>query len=292
MELRHLRYFIAVAEEQSFTKAAERLFIAQPPLSRQIKQLEEELELELFRRKSRGIELTEAGQYFLSKSRQILATLDTVVNDTRRVAAHEKRVFSVGFVPSVFIGELPQMVRRLRDQGKTEVMLHDLKTREQIEALKSGKIDIGFGRIFFDDPLIHQRVLYREPLLAAMPASHTAKRGPISMHTLSSTPMIVYPATRGPNFAERVEAMFSERGLKAKIVHQVNDVQTALALVASGMGCTLVPERWAKLHSSGVDYQSVSDEDVNMPVIVSRRKGDESRSQMQIIDETLSRHWP
>ena len=135
MELRHLRYFLAVAEQLNLTRAAEKLFIAQPPLSRAIKQLEEEIGVQLFIRKPRGLELTTGGRYFLEQARQILNKVTTTIEDTRRIAQHSKTVFSIGFVPSVFYGQLPSMVRRLRRNKNLEIILHELKTREQVDGI-------------------------------------------------------------------------------------------------------------------------------------------------------------
>ena len=129
MELRHLRYFVAVAEAGNLTRAAEKLFIAQPPLTRAIKQLEEEVGVELFIRKPRGLELTTGGEYFLEQAKQVLDKVNATVDDTRRIARHRKTLFSIGFVPSVFYGQLPLMVRRLRQNKNLEIVLHELKSR-------------------------------------------------------------------------------------------------------------------------------------------------------------------
>src|SRR5690554_8230250 len=188
MELRHLRYFIAVAEAGNLTRAAEQLFIAQPPLTRAIKQLEEEMGVELFVRKPRGLELTPGGEYFLEQAQQVLDKLAASVEDTRRIAKHRKTLFSIGFVPSVFYGQLPLMVRRLRENKNLEIMLHELKTREQVEALKAGKIDIGFGRLSIQDPDVEQEILFDEPMIAAVPASHPLTGHPPSMKELSEVP--------------------------------------------------------------------------------------------------------
>ena len=155
MELRHLRYFVAVAEAGNLTRAAEKLFIAQPPLTRAIKQLEQEVGVELFIRKPRGLELTTGGEYFLEQAKQVLDKVNATVDDTRRIAQHRKTLFSIGFVPSVFYGQLPLMVRRLRQNKNLEIVLHELKTREQVEALKVGRIDIGFGRLNIQDCLLY-----------------------------------------------------------------------------------------------------------------------------------------
>ncbi len=288
MELRHLRYFCVVASELNLTRAAEKLHIAQPPLTRQIKQLEEEIGAQLFVRKPRGLELTEAGQYFLAKAKLILDKVSATVEDTRRIAKHGKAVFSIGFVPSVFHGELPQMVRRLRKNKNLEIVLQDLKTREQVDALKSGKIDIGFGRLFIDDPDVDQELLYNEPLLAALPAAHPLTRKSLSMQALSALPLISFPAGNGPNFSDIVLGLFYQRGLSVNVIQQVNDVQTALSLVASDMGFTLVPERVRRLHSEGIEYVALEDGSISTPVIASRRRGEEPNSIMRLANTILA----
>jgi len=288
MELRHLRYFCVVAEELNLTRAAEKLFIAQPPLTRQIKQIEEEIGAALFIRKPRGLELTQAGLYFKDQARQILDKVDTVIADTRRIAEHGKTVFSIGFVPSVFYGQLPLMVRRLRKNKNLEIMLYELKTREQIEALKTGKIDIGFGRLSIDDPDIEQQLLFNEPVLAAVPSSHPISHSNPTMTALSEVPMITFPAGRGPNFSDISQGLFHSRGLSIQVVQQVNDVQTALSLVASEMGFTLVPEQVKRLTRENVSFVSISDDSLTVPVVTSRRRGEAPNSVMRLANTILA----
>src|SRR5262249_38092790 len=147
MELRHLRYFVAVAEECNFTKAAKRLHIAQPPLSRQIQQLEETLGVQLFERNSRPMKLTETGRFFYSHAVQLLAHTAEVEAMTRRVGKID-RSLSVGFVGSTLYGMLPKIIRRFRGENSTvELSLVEMSTMDQIRALKEGRIDVGFGRI-------------------------------------------------------------------------------------------------------------------------------------------------
>ncbi|MCG7200630.1 LysR family transcriptional regulator [Marinobacter pelagius] len=288
MELRHLRYFVAVAEEGNLTRAADKLFIAQPPLTRAIKQLEEEIGVELFIRKPRGLELTTGGEYFLEQARQILDKVSATVDDTRRIAQHRKTLFSIGFVPSVFYGQLPLMVRRLRQNKNLEIVLHELKTREQVEALKSGKIDIGFGRLRIEDPDVEQENLFDEPIIAALPAKHPLTRHPPSMKELSEWPMVAFPSGPGPNFADITQGLFHRRGLKIHVVQQVNDLQTALSLVASDMGFTLVPEQVRRLHREGVEYMPLEDSSISTPVIASRRRGENPNAVMRLANTILA----
>ncbi|MCK7549517.1 LysR family transcriptional regulator [Marinobacter koreensis] len=288
MELRHLRYFVAVAEEQNLTRAAQKLFIAQPPLTRAIKQLEEEIGVDLFIRKPRGLELTTGGEYFLEQARQILDKVTATVGDTRRIAEHRKTVFSIGFVPSVFYGQLPLMVRRLRQNKNLEIVLHELKTREQVEALKSGKIDIGFGRLMIEDPDVEQENLFDEPMIAAVPAAHPLTRHPPSMKELSDVPMITFPSGPGPNFSDITQGLFHRRGLRVHVIQQVNDLQTALSLVASDMGFTLVPEQVRRLQREGVEYLPLEDDNITTPVIASRRRGENPNAVMRLTNTILT----
>lgn len=282
MELRHLRYFVAVAEEKSLTKAAAKLYIAQPPLSRQIKELEEMVGVPLFIRRPRGMELTSGGEYFLEQARQILHKVDTAISDTRHISQNRKTLFSIGFVPSIFYSQLPLMVRRLRSNKNLEIMLYELKTREQIEALKAGKIDIGLGRVRIDDPDVEQVLLFDEPLLAAVPAGHELTRHPPTMAELAEHSMVAFPASAGPNFADLTLNLFHQKGLKVNVVQQVNDIQTALALVASEMGFTLVPEQVRSLHRDGVQYMPLADDNITTPVIMSRRRGENPNAVMRL----------
>ncbi|MFD1007213.1 LysR family transcriptional regulator [Oceanisphaera ostreae] len=288
MELRHLRYFVVVAQELNLTRAAEKLFIAQPPLTRQIKQLEEELEVQLFIRKPRGLELTPGGQYFLQQAEGILDKLNTSIEGTRQVAQHRKRVFSIGFVPSVFYGQMPLIVRRLRRNKHLEVVLHDLKAREQVKALKSGKIDIGFGRIAIEDPDVQQEVLFNEPLVAALPAGHPLLRQQPTMQQLAEVPCVTFPAGSGPNFSDMTLGLFHRRGLKVQVIQQVNDLQTALSLVASDMGFALVPEQVKELRREGVEFVTVADESITTPVVVSRRRGENPNAVMRLVNTILA----
>ncbi len=288
MELRHLRYFVAVGEEGNLTRAAERLFIAQPPLTRAMQQLEEEIGVELFIRKPRGLELTSGGEYFLGQARQVLDKVSAVVEDTRRIAQHRKTIFSIGFVPSVFYGQLPLMVRRLRQNKNLEIVLHELKTREQVEALKAGKIDIGFGRLRIDDPDVEQENLFDEPIIAAIPAGHQLTRHSPSMKELAEWPMVTFPSGPGPNFADITQGLFHRRGLKVHVSQQVNDLQTALSLVASDMGFTLVPEQVRKLNREGVEFMPLEDNNITTPVIASRRRGENPNAVMRLANTILA----
>ena len=288
MELRHLRYFIVVAQELNMTRAAEKLFISQPPLTRQIKQLEEELGVQLFIRKPRGLELTQSGLYFLQQADAILEKVNATIEGTRQVAQHHKSVLSIGFVPSVFYEELPLIVRRLRRNKNLEVVLHDLKAQEQIEALKSGRIDISFGRIKIEDPDVQQEVLFSEPLIVALPSGHPLSNQQPTLQQLSKLPLITFPASSSPNFADMLMGVFYRQGLKVQVIQQVHDLQTALSLVASDMGFSLVPEQVRNLRREGVEFVTLADKSIETPLLASRRRGEQPNAIMRLLNTILA----
>ena len=167
MELRHLRYFVTVATERSFSRASEKLHIAQPPLSRQIQQLEEELGSQLLHR-GRPITLTESGRYLFEQALQILQRTDEMGAMTRRIGAGKKRQFGIGFVASTLYSTLPELIRSFRTRAPdVEIVLSELTTLEQVAALKQGRIDIGFGRLLFNDDAVSRHVLHEEKLSVA-----------------------------------------------------------------------------------------------------------------------------
>ena len=278
MELRHLRYFIAVAEEKNFTRAAERLCIAQPPLSRQMQQLEEELGISLFARGSRPLKLTEAGNFFYAHAQQILSKTAELKSMTQRVG-HIERTMSIGFVASTLYGMLPKIIRRFRHQyNLIELNLHEMTTMQQIQALKDGTIDVGFGRIRHQDPNVRRIVLREERLMVAVPAGHplTQAGTPVSLKDLISEKLIIFPKAPRPSFADQVLEAFRDRGLIPEKVLEVRELQIAIGLVAAGEGIAIVPNSLYGLQRSDVEYVELNEHNVVSPIIMSVRMLDQS----------------
>ncbi|WCD83248.1 LysR family transcriptional regulator [Pseudomonas sp. TUM22785] len=275
MELRHLRYFQALAETLNFTRAAERLHIAQPPLSRQIQQLEEELGVTLLER-GRPLRLTEAGRFFHEHSSALLEQLAKVCDNTRRIGQGEKTWLGIGFAPSTLYGVLPELIRRLRSDAELELGLNEMTTLQQVEALKAGRIDIGFGRIHIEDPAIHQEVLTLDPLVAALPAGHPLLAAPASLEALAREPFVLYPGNPRPSYADHVLALFATHGLQIRVVQWTNELQTAIGLVAAGIGITLVPASVQLQHRDDIGYTRLLEGNATSPIIISRRVGDTS----------------
>ncbi len=274
MELRHLRYFCVVAEELNLTRAAARLHMAQPPLSRQIKQLEDEVGVKLFDRGPRGMRLTTTGQFFYEHTLQILEKIDTTVQAARRMARSQRVMFGIGFVASVFYGQLPLLVRGLRQKDNVELSLAELTTVQQVQALKAGRIDIGFGRLRIDDPDVEQEVLFDEPLMAAVPCGHPLEGTTPTLAELADYPLILFPAKPRPSLADTVLGLFRRQGLKVEVVQEANELQTALGLVASEIGITLVPEQVRRVRRDGISFIYLADKSLTSPVLCSRRRGE------------------
>lgn len=295
MDLRHLRYFVAVADEQNFTRAAEKLHISQPPLSRQIQDLEEELGLPLFERGSRPLKLTEGGRFFYGHATRLLEQAAQAIRTTKRIAQMQRRLV-IGFVPSTIYGALPRLVRLFRAaQPQTELALVEMSSVEQIEALKNGRIDVGFGRVRLDDPSVKREILREEPLVAAIPMEHelATERGPLSLTEIAKHDHLVYPRNPRPSYADQVLTLFRDMGLEPRAVHEVQELQTALGLVASGMGLCLVPASANRMRPDEVVYRPVAEAKAVSPIIMSTRLQDQSTDLVllrSLIDE-IYREW-
>lgn len=287
MELRHLRYFVAVARERSFTRAAAALAIAQPPLSRQIQDLEAELGVVLVERACRPLQLTEAGRVLHEQAVQVLERVDELRAVVGRLRHAARDVFGVGFVASTLYGRLPEVIRAYRAaRPGVALTLLELTTLEQVAALKEGRIDVGFGRIPLDDPAIAQTLLRNERLVAALPPGHPAleRDGPLALADLVGGGIIVYPKAPRPSYADQVLALLRDRGLRPAVVHEVRELQTALGLVAAEVGVCLVPAAVERLRRDNVRYRPLAETGLVSPVFMTVRRGEASPETALVLD--------
>ncbi|HEY4074001.1 MAG TPA: LysR family transcriptional regulator [Herbaspirillum sp.] len=278
MELRHLKYFNIVARELSFSRAAEILHIAQPPLSRQIRQLEELIGAELISRDSRPISLTPAGKFFYEQSIQMLARMDEMEVRTKSIAQGQQQWFSIGFVPSALYGFLPDLIKRFRSNNPNiEIGFSELTTTQQVAALKSGKIDVGFGRLNIIDPDIVCQTMLEEPLVAVLPVGHALlQKAKVTLAQLAEENFILYPARSRPSYADQVLQIFTDKNLMPTILKDANEMQTAIGLVAAGVGVTLVPQSVQGLKRDDIQYRPLANKGVFSPVIMNFRANDQS----------------
>lgn len=288
MELRHLKYFIAVVEEQSFTKASERLFIAQPPLSRQIQNLEDELGLALLERGSRPVRPTEAGQFFYHYAKKMLSNMEQMVAMTRRVGQTNQSL-KVGFVGSLLLGLLPQIIYEFRKLlPSVAIELVEMGTLAQVEALKAGQIDVGFGRLKFSDPTIRRILLRNEPLVLAIHEHHSllAHQTGVHLSDIVDEMVLYYPNVGHQTFANYIENLFAEHGLAPKNIKTVSNIQLALGLVASGEGVCIVPQNSRAIHMANLSYLPIMDAGAMSPIFFSYREGDDN-THIQMLLKTI-----
>jgi DNA-binding transcriptional LysR family regulator len=265
MELRHLRYFVAVAEEEHVGRAARRLSISQPPLSRQIHDLEREIGVGLFTRSGRGIRLTEAGRALLEGARATLRRADRAAEDARRAASGAARSISIGFVESTIYGGFPvEVLRRFRrERDDVAVELVPMTSTAQWRALQSG--EIGFGFVYHAPPAelsLASRAIWHDDLVLALPAGHRlARRAKIRLRDLSGEPFVWLPRHVGPTFHDDVVVACRRGGLEMKVVQEAAADDTRLLLVAGGVGATFTIRSSRRTKPHGVVLKDVADLD-------------------------------
>jgi DNA-binding transcriptional LysR family regulator len=260
MELRHLRYFVAVAEEGHVTRAAERLGIQQPPLSQQIHALERELDVQLFRRKPRGVELTPAGRALLDEARAILARADQAVVATKRAAQGETGRLGIGFTSSAsFHPFVPRAIRAFREAHPLVALaLEESGTTELVAALRAQTIDTAFVRSpFGDSPDLIVRPLLEEPMVAALPSGHalSAPGEALPLAALAEETFILYHRPVGPGLHDAIIAACDRAGFSPRIGQEAPRMLSTLSLVAAGLGVTVVPASMSRLEAEGVAYR-------------------------------------
>jgi DNA-binding transcriptional LysR family regulator len=259
-ELNQLRCFTTVAEELHFGRAAVRLHMTQPPLSRQVQLLEQRLGVTLFERTSRSVRLTSAGRGFLADARQILRLAESATLAVRRAARGESGSVTIGFTAASGYGVMPGMIAKWRSRvPDVEVNLREMVTSEQVEALAAGVLDLALLRPHAALEEFDCVRLIREPLVAAVPTSHPLARGrrDPAISDFEGTPFVMYSPIEARYFHELVAAAFATAGVKPDYTQYASQIHSILALVAAGIGAALVPEAATSLHFEGVIFRPV-----------------------------------
>ncbi len=256
IELRQLRYFLAVAEELHFTRAAERLRIAQPPLSRQIQNLEQALGVKLFERTNRRVSLTVAGQTFLEEVRKILQAIEQGIHRTQQVSLGKAGRLKIGFEGSISHDSFLTIVRQFRQQYPgIEIIVREMSSGNQVAALQKGDIDIGAIDPLFATADLTLQLLLKEPLAAAMNRSHPlADRESIRLSELSEDDWVTGQHNGRCGLLRRLLDACSMYGFVPEIRQEANDLQMMLGLIASGLGVTLLPKSVAAIATSDVKF--------------------------------------
>lgn len=258
VELRHLRYFVAVAEERHFGRAARRLGIAQPPLSRQIQTLEGALGVPLFDRSRRKVELTAAGGTLLEHARYIFEAVERATREAQRAARGERGRIAIGYASAFAFSGLPELLRAFRaDYPAVEVGLSELTQQAQIAALRDGQLDVGFVRAPFEEPGLASSLVRREPLVVAVPTDHAAaSRKRLSLEVLKDEPFVCFPRSHGPAYFDFLMRLCNDAGFTPRIVQEGQQLDI-LSLVSAGFGVAIVSESMSRGRRAGVVYRPI-----------------------------------
>lgn len=257
VELRQLRYFVAVAEELHFGRAAARLRMAQPPLSQQIARLERKLGTRLFERTSRRVELTEAGRVLLVDARRILAATREAVLATQRAGRGEAGAISVGFTTSAMLLGLPRIIREFRERFPgIHLDLREMSTAQQLAALRGGELDLGLVRQPPADELLRTEPAMSEPLVVAVAADHRlAAEETVAPADLAEEEFVLFPAEVAPGLHAQVLAICLEAGFAPRVVQESREIYTTVNLVGAGLGVTITPASIQKMGWRGVVFR-------------------------------------
>ncbi|BAY12478.1 LysR family transcriptional regulator [Calothrix sp. NIES-2098] len=259
MELRHLRYFVTLAEELHFGKAAEKLHIAQPPLSQQIRQLEQELGFELFHRTKRNVQLTEAGQVFLVEVQQILQQLQQAIQAGRQTNRGEIGQLVVGFVSTAAYNILPTILKYFRSRVPgVSLELREMTTDRQLEWLREGRMDVGFIRPPVEDNTFSWEIIFQESLIVALPETHwLANQSDVSLTSLANEPFILFPRKLAPGLYDLIISLCQKAGFSPFVAQEAIQMQTIVSLVAGEMGVAIAPASLQNLQRTGVVYKNI-----------------------------------
>jgi DNA-binding transcriptional LysR family regulator len=258
-ELRQLQCFVAVGEELHFRRAAARMHMTQPPLSRQIRLLEHEMQVELFVRTNRSVRLTPAGSAFLKEARRLLAHAGNAASSAQRISRGESGLLNLGFTAGSSYSFLPKLLAHTNSYLKNiDIVLHEMVTRDQIEALHAHAIDVSVLRRTFETPNLEVACVAREMMMLAVPHGHPLAAGRMpTLNDLKNELFITFSPVDGPYFYELVERLFKNAGVPTQYVQRVGQIHSILALVSAGQGVALVPESARALHFNRVVIRKI-----------------------------------
>jgi len=278
MELRQLRYFVAVAEDLHFGHAAQRLRIVQPAMSRQIQSLEKELLVQLLFRNRRRVQITPAGQVFLDRARLILARTEEAVLAAQRAGGGVSGTLNLGFVGSATYDVLPSVLRAFRQAAPhVELTLSEMTVHAQMEALTEKRIDIGLLRLPAKTEGVVFRRISREPLYVALPSTHRLAKAPaLRLSALANEPFVLYPDHPRPSWTEFVAGICQQAGFRPIVVQRTVEIQTTLSLVAAGIGVSIVPKCIGNIQRKDVVFRRLTGLRARTELLAAYREHDPS----------------
>jgi len=291
VELRHLRYFVAVAEELHFGRAAQRLGMAQPPLSQQIRRLEGELGVQLLHRTKRRVQLTEPGRAFLDEARVTLTQMNHAVEVAQRASRGEFGRLVIGFLGAATYSLLPAFLKVFRDRFPgVEIELHEMKTSELIQNLRQRRVHVGLLRLPVRDDLLSFEPILEERLVVALPEHHPlAEKHQITFGDLSGDAFLLPPRQLAPGFYDQVAGLCRRAGFNLRVGAEASQLQTILNLVAAGMGVSLVAESVTQMGDRGVVFKRLPEPAPTMEIAIAWCRDDQSevlQAFLQVVRET------
>lgn len=290
MELRQLRYFLVVAEEMHFRKAADRLHLAQPSLTVQIQNLEEELGVKLFERSNRRVRLTSAGERLLKETRQILLGVNRAVQGTREVADGTAGTLSIAFISTALVGVLPCVLSSFIAQAPgVDIELEEMDPEEQIQHILRGRADIGFIHGIVSDPQLATLVVEKDQLMVAVPAKLASKKK-IHLASLTEYTTILPAPFSSFGFSEHVRQAYELAGTSPRKSVHVKLLLVGLYLVASGIGICLVPKAFRTIPVRGVVYRPLALEPPPMELLAVWRRDSESKTLQRFLQVLREKH--
>lgn len=275
MELRHLLYFKTVAEELHFRKASEKLFIAQPPLSRQIKELETELGVKLFERNNKRVSLTEAGKYFKEEVNGIFSRLEAAKNRVRQIETSENGELKIGYISSVYQSDLSEVLQEMKKVYPfVRTSLFEAPTVTQVEALEKGILDVGILRAPVNSEKLKQHTLFFDPFIIITPGSTPPFQ---NMNDLSlkirDMPFIFFNKTYAPSYYSKLIEICERLGFKPTIQHEANNVHSILQLVEAGLGVSILPQSLEKQYkNSTVQFIPLTNIPISTEVVLAYKE--------------------
>jgi DNA-binding transcriptional LysR family regulator len=289
VELRHLHYFRTVAEELHFGRAAERLHIAQPPLSQQIRQLEQEIEFQLFFRNNRNVALTPAGAAFLAEVNRIFQQLDRAIEIGKKTSRGELGQIAIGFVGSATYNILPIVLREFRDRyPQVHIDLHELTTDLQLTWLQADKIDVGLIRPPIKASNLLWETVFSESLVVVLPATHClANTTAIDLQSIANDPFILFPPSLAPGLYQQIIALCETAGFTPQIVQEGIQMQTIISLVSAAMGVSILPASIQQVQRQGVVYKPLQTGSPQVSIAIAWRSSDISPTVQRFLEIAL-----
>ena len=287
MELRHLEYFKAVADELHFRRAAEKLHMSQPPLTRQIKQLEDELGVLLFERKNKKVELTEAGRYLKSEVDQVFGKIESIRHTIKQYDQGNGGQLKIGYISSTYHGRLNEILLQLKVEfDHLTTRLYEVPTIKQVRAIESDKLDIGIVRTPISSDELSIISLYKEGFSMVMPEKFNELfKKELDLKELSETPFIFFNQDYAPHYYQTLMGICGESGFIPNVVHEANNVHSIVRMVENGLGVSILPDSTSHQYSNqAVRFVKLTETNYTTSVVAAFKKGNNKQYLLRFVD--------